>query len=275
MIKVVTLVENTAENNQCKTRHALSLFIETEKHKLLCDVGENDCFIDNAKVLGVDLSAVDTLVITHGHFDHGGALESFMKINDKAKIYIRRSAFDEYYTRVFAFHIYVGIDRKLPIDSRFVFTDDVTVIDDELTVFSAANGRKFESKMNDTILMKVNGRYIKDTFVHEQYLYITDGKKRLLLTGCSHAGIYNIIERFESVIDTTDGAVVIGGFHLHDPVGHRYEKEERINALSDALLEKGYKYYTCHCTGPKAYRIMKKRMGDRIDYCGGGKIITL
>ena len=71
-MKITALVENRT-NTGMKTAHGLALFIETGKHKLLFDLGPDETLFENAKRKGVDLSAVDTVIISHGHRDHGGA----------------------------------------------------------------------------------------------------------------------------------------------------------------------------------------------------------
>ena len=88
-----------AENSVCKTNslnvkaeNGLSLFIEFDERKILFDTGQSDLFIHNAEKMGIDLSQVDYLVISHGHFDHGGGLKHFLKINKKAKIFLHINA---------------------------------------------------------------------------------------------------------------------------------------------------------------------------------------
>ena len=66
-MKIITLVENTIENEKCIAEHGLSIYIETEKHKLLLDTGQTDAVVKNAEVLNIDLSAVDTVILSHGH----------------------------------------------------------------------------------------------------------------------------------------------------------------------------------------------------------------
>ena len=80
-MKIVTLLENTAGDAGLCAAHGLSLYIETPKHKILFDMGPDARFLDNAKKLGVDLSAVDIAVLSHGHYDHGGGLRAFCEIN--------------------------------------------------------------------------------------------------------------------------------------------------------------------------------------------------
>ena len=77
---IKTLVENTALNDTFRANHGLSFYIETQQHKILFDVGKNENIVYNAKQLDVHLDQVDTVVISHAHLDHGGALDIFWKI---------------------------------------------------------------------------------------------------------------------------------------------------------------------------------------------------
>jgi len=78
---IKTLVENTAVSKEYECEHGLSLYIETNKHKILFDLGKSDLFLKNAKRLNVDITEVDLVVISHGHYDHGGGLGAFLKTN--------------------------------------------------------------------------------------------------------------------------------------------------------------------------------------------------
>ena len=96
-MKIVNLIEDTKGVNGCHHEHGLSFYIETENHKLLLDTGATDAFLDNAIVLGIDLKKVDTVIISHGHYDHTGGLLAFTAINPSAKIYIQKAACGEFY----------------------------------------------------------------------------------------------------------------------------------------------------------------------------------
>ena len=84
-MKIITLVENTSENETCIAEHGLSIYIETEKHKLLLDTGQTDAVVRNAEALGIDLSDVDTVILSHGHYDHSGGILPLSKLNQQLR----------------------------------------------------------------------------------------------------------------------------------------------------------------------------------------------
>lgn len=269
MVRVVALLENTKESPKLKCKHGLSLYVETKKHKILYDIGPNALFLKNAETLGVNIVDIDIVVISHGHIDHCGGLKSFLEKNHKAKIYIRPQVMEKHYVKVLGIPFYVGIDTALLSADRFILTDDVHVIDDEIMLFSNVDGKFPLPKSDSNLLVKRNGRMILDDFCHEQNLMITSGDSRILFCGCAHAGIVNIINRAKTLMGS-DPTTVIGGMHLYEPTKKRYESREYIDNIATELEEIKASFYTCHCTGEKAYEIMKPRLGDRLAYLRTG-----
>ena len=96
-MKIVNLIENTKGNNNCLAEHGLSFYVETKQHKLLVDTGATNAFIKNAQDLGIDLTMVDMVILSHGHYDHAGGILEFAKTNPKAAIYMQSNAKDAYY----------------------------------------------------------------------------------------------------------------------------------------------------------------------------------
>ena len=122
--------------------HMVFLFyIETEKHKLLFDLGPSEETLRNAEKLGIDISAVDTVILSHGHYDHSGGIIPFSKINDKAVIYMQNGADAKFYSddgerEGRERYRYIGIDEKIAELPQVKFIAGDFRIDDELSFFT-------------------------------------------------------------------------------------------------------------------------------------------
>ena len=274
MIKIIVLLENTKKLPNLKCKHGLSLYVETQSHKILLDMGPNDLFLKNAEALGIDITDVHIAVISHGHVDHCGGLKYFLTKNKKAKIYIRQQATEKHYVKVLGIPFYAGIDRTFLSNDRFVFTSDIFKVDDEITLFSNVLGNFPLPNSDDNLFTKRNGKMIHDDFCHEQNLIIASEDSDILICGCAHAGIVNIIDKAKSIIGNEPTAV-IGGLHLYEPVKKRYENSKYIDNVAAILAERKSSYYTCHCTGEKAYERMKVYLNTRLTYLRTGAEIKL
>ena len=112
-MRIVNLVEDTDAENDCLCEHGLSYYVETERHRSLVDTGASDMFMRNAKTLGINMNRVDTLILTHGHYDHAGGILPFADRNFEAKIFIHRAAAGEYYSVHGNDRRYIGIDKQI------------------------------------------------------------------------------------------------------------------------------------------------------------------
>lgn len=259
-MKIIALVENTTRDGRLTAEHGLSLYIETEKHRVLFDTGQGDAFVRNADALGIDLSLVDTAVLSHGHYDHGGGISAFLKINKKAPIYVSRYAFGEHLN---AEGRYIGLDKRLAGNDRIAWVNDFAELDSELSVYSCNAELRSYPADSAGLSSVCNGERGEDDFLHEQYLLIKEKGKRVLISGCSHKGILNICEWFRP-------DVLVGGFHLMK-ISTEGEGKEKLSAYADALCSYPTRYYTAHCTGVEQYAVLKSRMKDKLEYlsCGG------
>ena len=265
------LLENTVCRDDVKCAHGLSMYIETQNHKILFDMGPNAMFLENAETLGVNIADVDIAVLSHAHNDHCGGLELFCKRNDHAKIYLQQEVWGEYYVVTPSKCAYIGLDKALKkYAGRFTLVSGRTVIDAELQLFSGGMGRDYWSHANDTLRKKVGEEFPKDEFRHEQNLIVTENGKAVLFGGCAHNGVVNILRRAEELLGRAPDAV-FAGFHLFNPSLGKAEPRELVDAVAAELkAREGTHYYTGHCTGEEAFAELKETLGDQLTYMSGG-----
>ena len=259
-MKITVLCEDTCTREGLCAEHGLSLYIETETHKILFDMGQSDLFARNAATLGIDLAAVDVAVLSHGHYDHGGGLATFLRLNKKADVYVNENAFGDYYSSP---EKYIGLEKSLRDHPRVKLVGEYEKITEGLELF-ACNTREKCVPVNAYGLTEVrNGAHAPDRFLHEQYLLI-DGET--LISGCSHKGILNIVEWLPA-------RCVVGGFHFVklDPAG---AGREVLDAAAARLNGTQTAFYTCHCTGVAQYEYLRKRM-PRLSYLSCGDVLQL
>lgn len=158
-MKITVLVENTSAC-EFEATHGLSLYIETKKHKLLFDLGPDQTVFENAKKRGIDLQEVDTVIISHGHNDHGGALKQFLEENDKASIYIQERAFEPHFSKSGNTMVPIGLNPDLKGNPRMVLLNGDYVIDEELQLFTVDCREKCYSEANDVLYNAEGFTYI-------------------------------------------------------------------------------------------------------------------
>lgn len=258
-MKIITLMEDTVGKEGTLAEHGLSLYIETKYHKLLVDTGQSELTWENAKRLGVDLSKVDTIVISHGHYDHTGGLISYAKSFGNADIYMQKKGAGYYYHG----DRYIGIDRQILNLPKLHLIEGDYAIDDELELFSDITGRKYWPKSNLELSEKIESRALQDHFQHEQCLVIKNGNEKILVSGCAHNGILNILERFETIYHAQPDRV-ISGFQMMKKTGYTEEEKEIIRNTAKQLQTYPTVFYTGHCTGREAFKMMKEVMGDQL-----------
>lgn len=265
-------MDDKSYSSKFKHEHGLSYYLEVNNRKILFDTGKTNLFIDNAKILDIQLDTVDIVVLSHGHYDHSGGLKAFLGLNNKATVYVAKGAFDpKYAIRENGDRAYIGIDPSLKghpqikeVTENFQIHKGITLFSGVTSIFSRpkANGNLMAESKDEAIM-------IADDFSHEQNLLIEEGSHTYLIAGCAHNGICNIIHYVETEFSMSP-TEVFGGFHLHNRQEALCESTEAIHHIADYLLKSGARFYTGHCTGAIAYETLKASMGDKIFYLAAG-----
>ncbi len=232
------LSDNRSDDSRLSTEHGLSIFLrrsQTERHKILLDTGASDVFIRNAEQLGIDLSDVDYVFISHGHSDHAGGLRYFLEHNQKAKVIVSPDAMGgKFFSRRGNLH---SITTEWPeIDNnRLILIDQTCEISEGLHVIAHIPQTNPMPKGNQNL-------------------------------GCAHSGLENILAACPWPVHT-----VVGGFHLLDG----QETADEIKALAQRLKAKypETQFYTSHCTGDHVFEVMKDVMGAQLQSFRCGTII--
>ncbi|ACI19409.1 MBL fold metallo-hydrolase [Dictyoglomus thermophilum] len=232
------------------SEHGFSVLIERRgEEALLFDTGGSDVFIKNAKILGKDLTKVENIVISHGHYDHAGGLKYLAKFDKKYKVYLRREALLPKYSG----DRFTGIDwDSIKKDFDFIFVEkDIEELEKGIYIFGSSPLRsEFNSIDPNFYVINEKGEKVKDKFEDELSLVIDEGEGIILITGCAHRGIVNIVDdtlnKFNKRIN-----LLIGGFHLYK------SSEEKVKKVVDSL--KGFnigKILPYHCTGEIAIKLL-------------------
>lgn len=279
-MKIITLTDNRTKTEDLETEHGLSLYIETDDNQtILYDTGQSDLFIRNAEKLGIDLNAVDRVVISHAHYDHIGGLISFLKINKKAKVYMNAAIFDYEYFSVkkgvkkmngFSSELLEYRERIILLNKNIQF-DNIWFITNIQHTYDLPKGNKILYRQKE-------GIEELDDFSHELLLVIDTHEGLCVFTGCAHNGVLNIVATVQSVIPQKEIHCLYGGFHLID--GKDYVDVETTDELSNIaheltnLLPSAY-FYTGHCTGEKAIKVLSGKMEGRLETFYVGKEVIL
>lgn len=271
-LKIVNLIENECGDSGCIAEHGLSFYFETDKHKILMDAGASNAFIDNAKQLGIRLEDVDVVILSHGHYDHTGGVIGFSKINPNAPIYMQESAGGEYYSLHPEGYRYIGIDKNILRLKQIELIKRNAVIDEELSILFNEHVGRLLATTNLRLKQKVGGKFVQDDFGHEQYLVVNYANKKYLFSGCAHKGILNILNEYKNQYHCSPD-VVVSGFHYMKKSDYTEEEIQMIENTARELLEYDTEFYTCHCTGEAAYRLMKNIMGQKLHLVRSGDII--
>ncbi len=277
-MRIINLIENTEGRSGCAYAHGLSFYVETKKHRMLLDLGPSGETLQNAQTLGIDLTKVDTVILSHGHYDHSGGILPFAGINDRALIYMQESAVGDYFSdrgkSAPERYEYIGIDKNIANLPQVRFLQGDYKLDEEAELFTIKNRSRRLPSSNKRILVRRGDQLLCDDFVHEQFLVIREGPKKVLMSGCAHSGILSIMDAFCDKY-RKEPDLVISGFHLMKKTDYTGDEIREIEEIAGELKKYSTRFITCHCTGIPAFDRMKAIMGDQLAYVHSGEEIDL
>ena len=258
----ITVVVDNRSDNGIDGEWGLSVFVEYAGKKILLDTGASDLFLTNLEKLGLEAGEMDYLVLSHAHYDHANGIPAFFENNPKAKLYVRKGTAADCYAKKFLVRKYIGIPRNVLTDysSRIEYVDgDYCLTDGVYLIPHKTRGLSTIGK-RELMYRRVEKKWVPDDFSHEQSLVLDTAKGLLILNSCSHGGVVNIINEVRATFPEKHVYGIVGGFHLFN------KTEKEIRELSEAIKSTGIDYIcTGHCTKDRAYAILRKDLGDKLE----------
>lgn len=264
-MKIHILTENTVYKRDLIAEHGLSLLIEANGKRILFDTGQSDVYIKNAAKLGEEMTNLDAVILSHGHYDHCGGIEYFPQGEKKfPPLYIREGAFKDKRHYKEGHYMAIGIDwKKEDYKGTVIETKERHDLGHGFTLLGKIGYETdFEEKPNGFYILEEKeeeGLYpIPDLMEDEQLLVIETKKGLSLFMGCSHMGIINCIRRVEKEFPGKRIHTILAGMHLKSASANRLNRtmEELKNLDFDYLIP-------VHCTGMYPIIRMKQELGDR------------
>lgn len=280
-MRITTLVENrpSPADPALQAEWGLSQHVEIGGHRLLLDMGATDAFASNAALLGVDIGAVDAAVVSHHHYDHGGGLRRFLELNDQAPVYLAPTPAGEPTGRLpGAGDKPVGLDRQLMSEHahRLRRVRDRTEILPGVFVLPDIGGRHPRPEGNRMLFIRSGEELTPDDFGHEVVVALQERGSVVVLTGCSHSGALNMIEKVRREFPGLPLKGLVGGLHLVGipPLERPLDRENDIADVGRQFLEFGVEsIWTGHCTCSRAFEVLRATTGPRVHQLHTGTVV--
>lgn len=258
-MELITLIENNLGSNpnlQCE--FGFSVFIKDNDLSLIFDTGQTGKFINNIKKLNINTENIKHVILSHSHYDHTGGLKSYIEnFNPSFTLHINENFFDKKYSLSDSVSRFLGNNfsqhylNEKKINIHFI-SDHIHILSKNITLFTNFNLITDFEIPNATYFKRKNNTFIKDNMTDEIVLGLDTSIGFVLLCGCSHVGIVNIIK---NVQNWTGKKVVgiIGGLHLSKASNDRIEK------VIEFLKVNNIKFLAVsHCTGENILTQLKQ-----------------
>lgn len=273
MFSITTIIENSSSAENLAAEHGLSIFIENEDFQVLYDTGASPRFLKNAKGMGIDLTGVDALVLSHGHYDHTGGVISYLTEREKPqKIYLGKNFFEERYAE--KKEGLLDISALIKEETLLKTGIPIQVVKEQpmelakgIWLLSGFTPDNTMESLSPLMLHCTEKGIETDPFTDEVVIVLKTEKELVMISGCSHIGIVNMCSRVKRLFGQPI-TTFIGGTHLMEA------DEERIKYTCERLEKLGVKRLgACHCNGEKAGQYFEKHFQGFFRNQAGTKVI--
>ncbi|HPS90869.1 MAG TPA: MBL fold metallo-hydrolase [Methanothrix sp.] len=280
-LRLTVVVDSSAQfgNSSLWAQHGLSFFLDLdygrETMKLLLDTGASpELMLHNADALHIDLSHLDLICISHGHYDHTGGLMGVLERTGHKICILAHPEIFAPKLKMEPFLKFIGppfsrMQAEAAGGILFDCRGPAAIAPGAMTTGEIARLESFEKTVGFWTVK--DGRYCEDSIPDDQALAINiEGKGLVVVTGCAHAGIINTIKYAQKITGTEKLYALIGGFHLNGADETRLDATvQALRRLDPAIVRPG------HCTGQKAICRLQEALGDRCRPLAAGDTMQL
>ncbi len=260
-MKITVLVDDRPGDERCTPEHGLSMHIEFAGQQLLFDFGQTDTFIQNAKILDIDLSEINTVALSHGHYDHANGINQIRN----SRIFLHPNCFTPRYSKLSGKDDSMATSREALVqDNQLIETESPLMIG-ENSYFLTGVPRLFDFEAKDFPTVLADGAV--DELIDDSALTFVTPNGLVVISGCAHSGICNTVEYARKITGVAHVHAVVGGFHLR-------QVDLNTPAVVQYFAELGAKYLlTGHCTCDEACQVLQEQLGSRCHFevLGAGK----
>lgn len=262
-VRITILVENTTPAPDYEGEYGFAALVVVDDKKFLVDTGSAAALFKNAAAAGIDLAQVNDLVISHGHYDHTGALLAFLKTGGHKKVYGHSNVFVPRYVIRGDRRKEIGVSftfRELTSGgAEFIATDDFTEIHPGVHVTGEIPRTNDYEDVGGSFWVNAGEKLVPDHIADDMSLVVNHPRGLIIISGCAHAGLINTIEYTRLKTGRDQVLAFIGGTHLI------MASEERLTKTAAALKDYDVqRIIACHCTGFNALVRLRNELGDRL-----------
>jgi 7,8-dihydropterin-6-yl-methyl-4-(beta-D-ribofuranosyl)aminobenzene 5'-phosphate synthase len=275
-IQITTLSENTAGSINVLAEWGLSILVEADGYKILLDTGRSFSAAYNALTLGVDLSQVDKIVFSHGHFDHTGGLLYILKlIKSRVEVIAHPDIWAAKYAKFpKQGEEYIGVsfpkEAAETLGASFNLTKEPVWISENIVTSGEIPMINEYEKIDPILFVKEKGELKPDPLWDDQALFLKFEKGLIIILGCAHRGIINTIRHAQKLTGVEPVYAIIGGTHL---IG---ASPQRMDSTIAELQRVGIQRLgVSHCTGLPASAVLAQKFGEAFLFNNAGTRISL
>jgi len=274
MMKITTLSENSAIG-RCIGEWGLSILVETDGYKVLFDTARSFTAVLNAQTLGVDLTDIDKLVLSHGHYDHTGGLKDVLIQSGAIEIIAHPDVWaPKYKCLPNQDPQYIGVPYPQAeleaLGATFTFSKQpVAISEGIMTTGEIPQVTDFET-INTMLCVQDGDSYRKDDLLDDQALIVKTDDGLVIILGCAHRGVINTLLHAQKITGVNRINAIIGGLHLMSA------SDEHISRVIDELRRFDIKMIAAsHCTGFAACCRLHQSFSDKFVLNNAGTTFTL